>query len=374
MNATAQDKTNLLGLDLKSLQDFFAHLGERSFRAIQVFKWIHQRGAENFDEMTDLSKQLRERLKEVAEVRGPRVSHEQCSSDGTQKWLLRLEDGQQIETVFIPEKERGTLCISSQVGCALNCRFCSTATQGFNRNLSSSEIIGQLWFASKKLPKRITNVVMMGMGEPLLNYDAVLEALTIMRDDNAYGLSRKRVTLSTSGVVPQIEKLNKDIDVSLAVSLHAPNNELRNELVPLNKKYPIEVLMNACRDYAGVDKRRQITMEYVMLKDVNDSPEHARQLIKILRTVPCKVNLIPFNPFPSTRFVCSSEETIQAFRLILIKAGFVTTTRKTRGQDIDAACGQLKGQVLDRTKRSERLRKLHFKEEPVWLSQKQAVG
>lgn len=360
----APKQVNLLNLDLNGLKDFFANLGEKSFRAIQVFKWIHQRGAENFDEMTDLSKNLREQLKEIAYIKGPAVSIEQCSLDGTQKWLLRLEDGNQIETVFIPEKDRGTLCISSQVGCALNCRFCSTATQGFNRNLETHEIIGQLWFAAKKLPKRITNIVMMGMGEPLLNYEAVLPALKIMRDDNAYCLSRKRVTLSTSGVVPQIEKLSEDIDVSLAVSLHAPNNELRNALVPLNKKYPIEVLMDACKNYASVDtqrrKDRQITMEYVMLKGVNDTKEHAQQLIKILRTVPCKINLIPFNPFPATRFVCSTEETIQAFRFQLIKAGYVTTIRKTRGQDIDAACGQLKGKVFDRTKRSERHKALEL--------------
>lgn len=367
-------KTNLLGLTLPALKTFFVTLGEKPFRAIQVFKWIHQRGVAGFEEMTDLSKDLRTKLQDIAEIRGPEQAQEECSKDGTVKWLLRLSDGNQIETVFIPEKDRGTLCISSQVGCVLNCRFCSTATQGFNRNLSADEIIGQLWFAARKLSQRITNVVMMGMGEPLLNYDSVVEAMSIMREDNGYCLSRRRVTLSTAGVVPQLARLSVETDVSLAVSLHAPNNALRNELVPLNKKYPIEVLMQACKDFVGHDKRRHVTMEYVMLKGVNDSKQHARELAQVLRGVPSKVNLIPFNPFPMSRFVCSEAETIQEFQTILMNAGFITTVRKTRGQDIAAACGQLKGQIVDRTNRSERLRKLNFKEETGWMEQKQAQG
>jgi len=372
-------KTNLLGLEIKALKDFFVSFGEKPFRAIQVFKWIHQRGVDNFDAMTDLSKALREKLQQRAEIRGPESSYDQCSLDGTRKWLLKLADGNQIETVFIPETDRGTLCVSSQVGCALNCRFCSTATQGFNRNLTSHEIIGQVWFASRHLSQRITNIVMMGMGEPLLNFDAVVAAMSIMRDDNAYGLSRRRVTLSTAGVVPQLARLSLAIDVSLAVSLHAPNNVLRNELVPLNKKYPIEILMQACKDYVADDRgnparsHRHITMEYVMLRGVNDSPKHAKELIQILKGVPSKINLIPFNPFPMSRFICSEVHVIQEFQGILMRAGFITTIRKTRGQDIAAACGQLKGQITDRTKRSERMKQLYLKEEALWTEPQQVV-
>lgn len=366
-------KKNLMGLTEKALREFFVSIDEKPFRALQVFKWIHQRGQVQFENMTDLSLTLREKLAEIAEIKPPEVAIEQTSIDGTRKWLLRLEDGNQIETVFIPEKERGTLCVSSQVGCALNCRFCSTATQGFNRNLTTAEIIGQVFLAKNALSDKITNVVMMGMGEPLLNYEAVLDALNMMRADNGYGLSRRRVTLSTAGLVPKILTLGQDADVSLAVSLHAPNDSLRNELVPLNKKYPISELMQACRSFVGKDKRRHITMEYVMLKNVNDSAIHAKQLIKILQGVPCKVNLIPFNPFPMTKFECSESSVIDNFQTLLMQAGLITTVRKTRGQDIDAACGQLKGKILDRTKRAERLKKLHFKEE-TWIEPSLAFG
>lgn len=360
-----QNKQNLMGLTEQGLRDFFVSINEKPFRALQVFKWIHQRRMNSFENMSDLSLALRSRLSEIAEIVVPEVSKMQCSVDGTRKWLLRLQDGNQIETVFIPEKDRGTLCVSSQVGCALNCKFCSTGAQGFNRNLTTAEIIGQVWLAALEVPDQITNIVMMGMGEPLLNFDAVLPALEIMRADNAYGLSRRRVTLSTAGLVPNILRLGVLADVSLAVSLHAPNDPLRDELVPLNKKYPIAELMKACKEFVGEDKRRHITMEYVMLKNVNDHKQHAKQLIKILQGVPCKINVIPFNPFPMARFECSEASTIHDFQSILMQAGFITTVRKTRGQDIDAACGQLTGKIVDRTKRSERLKKLHFRED-VW--------
>jgi len=355
---------NLLDLNLQGLTQFFVNLGEKPFRAQQVFKWLHQRGCDDFSKMTDLSKALRERLPDLCEIRAPEVVKEQCSEDGTRKWLIRLDSGNHIETVFIPEKDRGTLCVSSQVGCALNCTFCSTATQGFNRNLTVSEIIGQVWQASRRLrtnpedaladPASITNVVMMGMGEPLLNFEPVMTALSIMRDELAYALPRRRVTLSTSGVVPNIDRLSVEADVSLAVSLHAPNDELRNSLVPLNKKYPISVLMSACRRFALDKPNRHITMEYVMLQGINDKPLHAKQLVKILEGVPCKVNMIPFNPFPGTEYTRSTPEDIEAFRLILMKAGLITTVRRTRGGDIDAACGQLVGRIVDRTQRNAR--------------------
>jgi 23S rRNA (adenine2503-C2)-methyltransferase len=369
-----QPKVNLLGYTHKALKEFFISLEEKPFRAAQVFKWIHQRRVCDFNLMTDLGKELREKLNEIAEVRPPEIALEQCSADGTRKWLLKLDDGNHIETVYIPEKTRGTLCVSSQVGCALNCSFCATATLGFNRNLKPFEIIGQVWLASLKLPERITNVVMMGMGEPLLNFEAVSECLAMMRDDNGYGLSRRRVTLSTAGLIPNIDRLGQECDVSLAVSLHAPNDELRNQLVPLNKKYPIAELMEACKRFVGEDKRRHITMEYVMLKGVNDSLLHAKQLAKVLRDIPCKVNLIPFNPFPMARYQRSDDNVIEAFQHLLMKAGLITTKRRTRGEDIDAACGQLKPDIIDRTNRSERLRKLHFKEETPWTEQRQALG
>jgi 23S rRNA (adenine2503-C2)-methyltransferase len=354
-------KTNLLGLDKKALQDFFVSAGEKPYRADQLLKWIHFSGVQDFQAMTNLSKDLRQKLTEIAEITMPQVIFEKAASDGTYKWLLRLHDGNCIETVYIPEKTRGTLCISSQVGCILNCDFCSTGKQGFNRNLSTAEIISQLWIAVRKLSKMngihdhaVTNVVMMGMGEPLLNFDNVIPALHLMLDDFAYGLSKRRVTVSTAGVIPAMLQLREASDVALAVSLHAPNDELRNKIVPLNKKYPLKELMAVCRDYFKDDSRRSITMEYVMLKDVNDTPLHARQLIKILAGVKAKMNLIPFNPFPHTDYQRSDAEVINRFRDILMKAGLNTTIRRTRGDDIDAACGQLVGEVKDRTKRHQR--------------------
>ncbi len=356
-----RDKVNLLDLDREGMEAFFAAQGEKAFRATQVLQWIHQRGVDDFDAMSNISKALRARLRACAEVRRPEIVIEQASRDGTRKWLLRLEGGNCIETVFIPEDGRGTLCVSSQVGCSLNCTFCSTAQQGFNRNLSSAEIIAQLLVAYRALgdtPKgerRISNVVMMGMGEPLLNFDNVVRAMNIMTDDFAYGLSKRRVTLSTAGVVPAVDRLREVCHVSLAVSLHAPNDALRNELVPLNKKYPIAELMDACKRYVADAPHRKVTFEYTMLAGVNDSVAHARELVRVLQGVPAKVNLIPFNPFPNTRYACSSREAIDQFRAIVTRAGLVTVTRKTRGDDIDAACGQLAGRVQDRTRRSQRL-------------------
>jgi 23S rRNA (adenine2503-C2)-methyltransferase len=353
-------RQNLLDLDRQGLADYFTALGEQPFRAAQVLQWIHHYGAENFDAMTNLSKVLRERLKQCAEIRAPEIALDQRSDDGTRKWLLRLDDGNCIETVFIPDEGRGTLCVSSQVGCALDCSFCATGKQGFNRNLTVAEIIGQVWVANKALgrdPKGeriITNVVMMGMGEPLLNFDNVVSAMNIMLDDLGYGLSKRRVTLSTAGVVPALDRLKELSPVSLAVSLHAPNDALRDELVPLNKKYPISELMDACRRYVEDETRRTITFEYVMLDGVNDSPELARQLVQLLKGMPAKVNLIPFNPFPGMRYQRSRPEAIERFRSILMEADLITLTRKTRGDDIDAACGQLAGRVQDRTKRSLR--------------------
>ncbi len=354
-------KVNLLGLDRQGLEAFFTDMGEKAFRASQLLKWIHQFGVDDFDQMTNMSKVLRQRLKEIAEIKAPEVVLDQGSSDGTHKWVLRLDSGNCIETVFIPDGERGTLCVSSQVGCALECSFCSTAQQGFNRNLSSAEIIGQLraayqYFGATHRDERIiTNVVLMGMGEPLLNFDNVIAAMNIMTDDDSYGLSKRRVTLSTSGVVPAMDRLAEESDVSLAVSLHAPTDELRDELVPLNKKYPIKELIEACNRYAHAGTaKRKITFEYVMLDGVNDSSEHARQLVKVLKGVPCKVNLIPFNPFPESQYRRSSQKVITRFWEILMAAGITTVTRRTRGDDIDAACGQLVGKVMDKTKRQER--------------------
>jgi 23S rRNA (adenine2503-C2)-methyltransferase len=353
-------RVNLLEFDRPALQDFFIDIGEKEFRARQLMQWVYQRGVVEFDQMTDFSKQLRNRLGELAELKFPVLNTEQKSTDGTVKWLLGVDGGSAIETVFIPETDRGTLCVSSQVGCSLNCTFCATARQGYNRNLSTAEIISQVWMAENRLRKNdervISNVVMMGMGEPLLNYDAVVAAMKLMLDDLSFGLSRRRVTLSTAGVVPGIDRLSKDCPVSLAVSLHAPNDELRTQIVPLNKKYNIECLLDACKRYVAGDSRRRVTFEYVMLKDVNDREEHAHQLAKILRDVPAKVNLIPFNPSVGIPYECSSKRTIDDFRDVMLNAGIVTITRKTRGDDIDAACGQLAGSVLDRTKRSERMR------------------
>ncbi len=397
-------RTNLLDFTLPALTEWFASLGEKPFRAKQVFRWVHQRGVGDFDAMTDLAKSLREKLKEVAEVRPPAILSEHRSADGTVKWLFDVGIGNGIEAVFIPEDDRGTLCVSSQVGCALDCGFCSTGRQGFNRDLAVSEILGQLWVANRRLremaaegvgyrleagtltpdpsPKGegrealpspsgrragdegsdrpVSNVVMMGMGEPLNNFDNVVAAMSVMLDDNAYGLSRRRVTLSTSGVVHKLRRLAEELPVALAVSLHAPDDELRSRIMPINRSYPIAELLAACREYLAVAPRDFVTFEYVLLDGVNDSPAQARSLAKLLRDVPCKLNLIPFNPFPDSGFARSKPEAVSRFRDILVEAGYVATIRKTRGDDIDAACGQLAGQVVNRMKkRTVRIHKSH---------------
>ena len=379
MNGVAS-KQNLLDLDREGLERFFADsLGEKRYRAHQVMKWIHHRHVTDFEAMTDLGKALRAKLQQHAEVVVPQIQLEKPSTDGTHKWLLGMDGRNAIEAVFIPDKGRGTLCVSSQVGCALNCQFCSTATQGFNRNLSTAEIIGQVWVAARHLgnvphlQRKLTNVVMMGMGEPLMNFDNVVRAMSVMRDDLGYGLASKRVTLSTAGMVPMIDRLSTESDVSLAVSLHAANDELRTELVPLNKKYPIAELMAACARYVqGSKKRDSVTFEYTMMRGINDQPQHARELARLMRlfdnTVQAKdagkVNLIPFNPFPGTRYERSSEADIRAFQKILLDAQVLTMVRRTRGDDIDAACGQLKGQVVDRTRRQAEF-KLHLQAQGI---------
>ena len=351
------EKTNLLGLPQGDLERFFSELGEKPFRARQLLQWIHQRGVTEFDAMTDLPNALRQKLGEIADIVLPDVRAKHESDDGTVKWLFAKGNGQAIETVFIPEAGRGTLCISSQVGCALDCAFCATGAQGFNRNLTSAEIVGQVWYANRQLPRRangeaaVTNVVFMGMGEPLANYRKVVAAIEILLSDYAYGLSRRRVTVSTSGIVPHVDKLGDECNVSLAVSLHAPNDELRNELVPINKLHPIDTLLEACWSYAAKQSNRYITFEYVMLNGVNDSFEHADQLAELLLHKPAKVNLIPFNPFDGTRFSRSSADSIVAFQDRLRKHGLVVTTRRTRGEDISAACGQLAGRVSDRVQK-----------------------
>jgi 23S rRNA (adenine2503-C2)-methyltransferase len=350
-------RANLLDFDRDGLRNFFAELGEKPWRADQVMKWIYHRLESDFEAMTDLGKSLREKLPKVAVIAPPKALLDNASSDGTRKWLLGMDAGNAVETVYIPEPTRGTLCVSSQIGCGLNCTFCSTGTQGFNRNLAASEIIGQVWHAAKQLgnvthqQRRITNVVMMGMGEPLLNFDNVVKAMSLMRDDLGFGLASKRVTLSTAGVVPMIDKLGEVADVSLAVSLHAPNDELRTQLVPLNKRWGIDELLDACARYAARRPRTTITFEYTLMKGINDTPALAKQLVKRMRRLPGKVNLIPFNPFPGTRYERSDEGTIRAFQTILLDAGVQTMVRRTRGGDIDAACGQLKGRVADRTRR-----------------------
>ncbi|TMH34798.1 MAG: 23S rRNA (adenine(2503)-C(2))-methyltransferase RlmN [Betaproteobacteria bacterium] len=356
---------NLLEFDLDGLTAFCEQLGEKRFRSTQLFRWIHQKGASDFAQMSDLAKSLREKLAGVATLRPLAVASEQASSDGTIKWLFDVGGGDAVETVFIPEDDRGTLCISAQAGCAVGCRFCSTGHQGFSRNLSSGEIVAQLWYAEHHLRRRlkladgeraITNVVMMGMGEPLQNYAALLPALRVMLDDHAYGLSRRRVTVSTSGVVPMIDRLRDDCPVALAVSLHAPNDALRDDLVPLNRKYPIAELLAACKRYLDKAPRDFITFEYCMLDGVNDTPELAQQLVELVRdTVSCKFNLIPFNPFPESGLKRSPRDRVTAFAHVLQDAGVVTTVRKTRGDDIDAACGQLAGEVQDRTRVKQRL-------------------
>ena len=361
--------TNLLNFDAAGMRVFCEQQGEKPYRAQQLMKWIHQDGCTDFSQMTNLSQSLRNKLTQIAEVRAPELVSSQHSQDGTRKWLLKLSCSNCIETVFIPEQTRGTLCVSSQVGCALNCSFCSTGKQGFNRNLTTAEIIGQLWFAVRALStqrgahdRHITNVVMMGMGEPLLNFDAVVAAMNLMMDDFAYGLSKRRVTLSTSGIIPDMWRLREVSPVSLAVSLHAPNDALRNELVPINRKYPLAELKAVCADYFRGEAKRYVTFEYVMLKGVNDQLEHAQQLVKWLDGVPAKVNLIPFNPFPHTQYVRSSRASIDAFRDFLVSKGINTITRKTRGDDIDAACGQLAGEVLDKTRRAETWQIMRFSE------------
>jgi 23S rRNA (adenine2503-C2)-methyltransferase len=371
---------NLLGLDARRLQTFCAGLGEKPFRAQQLMRWIHHAGVDDFEAMTDMSRPLRERLAQQATITAPRVLRDTTAADGTRKWLLDVGTGNAIESVFIPEEKRGTLCISSQAGCALACTFCSTGRQGFNRNLTVEEIIGQLWLTARALracaaqggevrtaqsdvgslgrgvteERPITNVVMMGMGEPLANFDNVVTAMRLMLDDHAYGLSRRRVTVSTAGLVPGIDRLREECPVSLAVSLHAPNDELRNELVPINRKYPIKELLASCLRYVEAAPRGYVMFEYVMLAGVNDTVFQARELAALVKDVPCKVNLIPFNPFPGVQYERSSPGAIDRFREVLMQAGLIATVRKTRGEDIDAACGQLAGQVQDRTNRTRR--------------------
>ncbi|MFV2004014.1 MAG: 23S rRNA (adenine(2503)-C(2))-methyltransferase RlmN [Gammaproteobacteria bacterium] len=376
-------ETNLLGLDRAALEDYFVSIGEKKFRATQVMKWIHQMGVVDFQEMNNLSKDLREQLVRSACIQNLQISKDQISSDGTRKWLLQLSDGNHIEAVFIPENDRGTLCVSSQVGCALDCSFCSTGRQGFNRNLTTAEIISQVWLAShlleeekklctgmygnramqEQLPtgRKITNVVLMGMGEPLLNFDNVVSAVRIMMDDFAYGLSKRRVTVSTAGVIPAMDRLGDTLDMRLAVSLHATNDALRDELVPVNKKYPLKELMAACRRF--IDKqnsRSRITFEYVLLDGVNDKPEHARELIRLLKGIPTLMNLIPFNPFEGSGYRTSSRQAIVRFRDILHNAGMTCVVRKTRGEDIDAACGQLAGKIEDKSRRHRRFAEPRF--------------
>jgi 23S rRNA (adenine2503-C2)-methyltransferase len=359
MSASAQ-LTNLLGLSVPQLESFCAQIGEKAFRARQLSRWLHKNSVADFADMTDLAKSLREKLPAVACVETPGIIHDNTARDGTRKWLFDVGQGNAVESVFIPETDRGTLCVSSQAGCAVNCRFCSTGKQGFARNLTAAEIVAQLWLANRLLganakgERAVTNVVMMGMGEPLLNYEQLIPALKLMLDDHAYGLSRRRVTVSTSGVVPFMDRLSQDCPVALAVSLHAPNDTLRDELVPLNRKYPLRELLDACLRYLDHAPRPFITFEYVMLRDVNDSDTHIKELIGIARNVPCKLNLIPFNPFPESGLLRSYDERINRFVERLSAAGIVTTVRKTRGDDIDAACGQLAGDIRDRTRLAER--------------------
>jgi 23S rRNA (adenine2503-C2)-methyltransferase len=364
---------NLLGFDLDGLAAYCDGLGEKRFRAQQLFRWLHQKGESDFSRMSDLARSLRDKLAGAAVVQAPALISEQASADGTVKWLFDVGQGNAVETVFIPEDDRGTLCISSQAGCAVGCRFCSTGHQGFSRNLETSEIVGQMWFAERRLRERlqlpeseraISNVVMMGMGEPLQNYSALVPALRVLLDDHGYGLSRRRVTVSTSGVVPMIDRLREDCPVALAVSLHAPNDALRNELVPLNRKYPLAELLQACNRYLDAAPRDFITLEYCMLHEVNDTPELARQLVRLVRglegdapALRCKLNLIPFNPFPESGLQRSSAPRVAAFAEMLREAGIVTTVRKTRGDDIAAACGQLAGEVQDRTQVRLRMRR-----------------
>ena len=360
-------KINLLGLDREGLMAFFASLGEKSFRATQVMKWIHQQDVADFQQMNNISKSLRDQLEALAEVKAPEVVLDELSNDGTRKWVLKLDDGNQVETVYIPESDRGTLCVSSQVGCALDCSFCSTGRRGFNRNLTSAEIIAQVWLATrlvdeeKKPGRKVTNVVLMGMGEPLLNFDNVVTAVHIMMDDFAYGLSKRRVTVSTAGVVPAMDKLGDVLDSRLAVSLHATNNELRDQLVPINKKYPLEELIPACHRFIEKQNARtRITFEYVMLDGVNATDKHARELIKLLKGIPTLMNLIPFNPFKGSGYKTSSSKRVNKFSEILMDSGMTTVIRRTRGDDIDAACGQLVGKIEDKSRRDRRFEEPRF--------------
>ncbi|TDG14900.1 23S rRNA (adenine(2503)-C(2))-methyltransferase RlmN [Seongchinamella unica] len=358
-------KANLLGLPLAAMEQYFLELGEKKFRARQVLKWIHHHGVTDFDEMTNLGKALREKLKDCAEIRPPQIVSQHDSSDGTRKWAIRVEGGGLVEAVLIPDGNRATLCVSSQVGCSLDCSFCSTGKQGFQRDLTAAEIIGQVWLAIDSYDafqsgkgRVVTNVVMMGMGEPLLNFDNVVAAMDLMMEDNAYGISKRRVTLSTSGVVPALDRLARVSEASLAVSLHAPNDALRNELVPINRKYPISVLLESARNYidAQADRKRVVTIEYTLIAGINDQREHAEELALLLRDFPCKINLIPFNTFDQSDYRRPSGNAVSRFWQVLVDAGYIVTVRTTRGDDIDAACGQLVGQVVDRTRRSERYR------------------
>lgn len=364
--ASVPAKTNLLGLSQSKMEAFFESIGEKRFRAQQVLKWIHQLGVVDFDEMTNISKDLRNKLKDVAEIRFPEVMKQLDSVDGTRKFLIKVDGGSAVETVFIPDGERGTLCVSSQIGCSLDCSFCATGKQGFNRDLTAAEIIAQVWIAAKSFgqlgvngPRKVTNVVLMGMGEPLLNFDNVVDAMNLMMHDNCYGISKRRVTLSTSGVVPALDRLGEYTDACLAISLHAPNDALRNELVPINKKYPIAMLLDSAKRYIEQlpDTHRKITIEYTLIDHVNDRPEHAHELAELLRDVPVKINLIPFNPFSQSDYKRVSNNALRRFQTILMEAGYVTTVRTTRGDDIDAACGQLAGSVNDLTRRAERYRR-----------------
>jgi 23S rRNA (adenine2503-C2)-methyltransferase len=358
-----KSKINLLGMPASQLLSFFEDLGEKPFRTFQVLKWIHQYGVDNFESMTNIGKALRAKLAEIAIIQAPTVIQRWDSIDGTRKFLVGVSGGNAVETVFIPDGERGTLCVSSQAGCSLDCSFCATGKQGFNRDLTAAEIIGQVWIAAKSFgqlnpsgPRSVTNVVFMGMGEPLLNFDNVMHAINLMMDDNAYGISKRRVTLSTSGVVPALDKLGRYTDACLAISLHAPNDELRNQLVPINKKYPISMLLASAKAYMDglPDNRRKMTIEYTLIDQVNDRVHHAQELAKLLSDIPVKINLIPFNPFSLSNYRRVTPEALKKFQSVLIEAGYITTIRTTRGDDIDAACGQLAGNILDRTRRGER--------------------
>ena len=367
-SSSAAAKVNLLGLSRQQLEEFFTDLGEKRFRAQQVMKWIHHQGVIDFADMSNLGKGLREKLASLATITPPEIADQQDSADGTRKWAIRVAGGALVEAVLIPEAGRATLCVSSQVGCSLDCKFCSTGKQGFQRDLTAAEIIGQVWLAINSYDgwqsgkgRIVTNVVMMGMGEPLLNFDNVVSAMSLMTDDLAYGLSKRKVTLSTSGVVPALDRLAEFSDVSLAVSLHAPNDEIRNQIVPINRRYPIQQLLQSAKSYidAQSDRKRVVTIEYTLLAGVNDQPEHARELTTLLKDFPCKINLIPFNHFPHSGFERPSGNAVSRFWQVLVDAGFIVTVRSTRGDDIDAACGQLVGEVVDRTRRSERYRQLN---------------